>query len=137
MRISDWSSDVCSSDLVVAISDDAADRRWIGALRIAESAADAELQPVAALHDQCAEHAGVLAAPGRMPDHPRLGILVGLLLDQVVAATGLVIRAAPLPPQAFATRVLHRGHACIPRGTLLPPDLLHQLGRPSGRDRMF
>src|SRR3546814_13710212 len=86
MRISDWSSDVCSSDLVVAISDDAADRRWIGALRIAESAADAELQAVAALHDQCAEHAGVLAAPGRMPDPPRLGILVGPVLDQVVAA---------------------------------------------------
>src|SRR3546814_15418269 len=94
MRISDWSSDVCSSDLVVAISDDAADRRWIGALRIAESAADAELQAVAALHDQCAEHAGVLAAPGRMPDHPRLGLLVGDR-KSVVEGTSVSVRVDP------------------------------------------
>src|SRR3546814_5167399 len=28
MRISDWSSDVCSSDLVVQLCDTASDRRW-------------------------------------------------------------------------------------------------------------
>src|SRR3546814_6826139 len=62
-----------------------------------------------------------------MPDHPRLGILVGLVLDQVVAATGLVMRAAPMQHQAFATRVLDRGQACIQRGTVAHLELFHRM----------
>ncbi len=64
------------AETVVAIGNDAAHGRWIGTLCIAEPAADAEAQAIDAFDHQRAEHAGVLAAPGCMPDHACLGILV-------------------------------------------------------------
>src|SRR5690606_37569505 len=73
---------------VVSIGDHAAQRRWFGTLRIAEAGADAEAKAVLAFHHQRPEHARVLAAPRRVPDHPGFGITIRLVLEQVAAAPG-------------------------------------------------
>src|SRR5690606_12900281 len=65
---------------VVAVGHHAADRRWRSALGVAEARADAEAQAVRALDHQRTKHAAVLAPAARVPDHARLGIVVGLVL---------------------------------------------------------
>src|SRR5690606_37209791 len=77
---------------VVAVGHHAADRWRRGALGVGEPRADAEAQAVRALDHQRAEHAAVLALAARMPDHARLGVVVGLVLEQVVAAADPVAR---------------------------------------------
>src|SRR3546814_4001911 len=67
-----------------------ADRRWRGALGVREARADAEAQAVRAFDNQRAEHAMVFAPAAGVPDHARLGVVVGLVLEQATAAADAV-----------------------------------------------
>src|SRR3546814_5516703 len=101
---------------VVAVGDHAADRRWRGALGVGEARADAEAQAVRAFDNQRAEHAAVLALAPRVPDHARLGVVVGLVLEQVAAAADAVARVLVLQHQSFAACGDHRLQQCVEFG---------------------
>src|SRR3546814_11315528 len=84
-----------------------ADRRWRGALGVREARADAEAQAVRAFDNQRAEHAVVFAPAAGVPDHARLGVVVGLVLEQATAAADAVARVLVLPHQPFAAAGAH------------------------------
>ena len=88
---------------VVAIGDEAPDRRRCRALCVGETGADAEAQSVRAFDDQGTEHAAIFAPARGVRDHACLGIIVGLVLEQVFAAADAVARVAMMQHQAFST----------------------------------
>src|SRR3546814_1978965 len=93
MRISDWSSDVCSSDLDEAVGAEVAERIVAGSIRIEDSAGEEVRRPVAeqvrrkGVRREIATGTAVRADPVELVD-PETGVVVELRLDQRERAIG-------------------------------------------------
>src|SRR3546814_8235567 len=81
MRISDWSSDVCSSDLDEAVGAEVAERIVAGSIRIEDSAGEEVRRPVAeqvrrkGVRREIATGTAVRADPVELVD-PETGVVV-------------------------------------------------------------
>src|SRR5690606_8551019 len=73
-----------AGEATVAVGDPAADGRRIGALRVAEAAADAEAAPVRGTHLQRTQAPLKAALAGQVCDDLGLGVCVRLVLEQCV-----------------------------------------------------
>src|SRR3546814_11949096 len=99
MRISDWSSDVCSSDLHHSLAQIAAHEALILAPEYAEDLARSHV--LLALHDTC----GLVATAGwlAMPDRPETARIRKVFVHPAMARRGLastMVRAAEAAARA-------------------------------------
>src|SRR3546814_1563831 len=90
MRISDWSSDVCSSDLAVA-------PRGVGA-RLEQRPALALAEP----RPEARRGGGIIARPGEQPHRQAVGLDLGLLEHARVAAE--LLRESAIDPGGVEPR---------------------------------
>ena len=81
----------------MCIRDRAADARWSRAVGIAQAAAQREAAAMRVLHQQGTDQAGILALAWAIADYPRFGIVERFELEQVVAASGVVMRIDAMP----------------------------------------
>src|SRR5687768_5604583 len=96
--------DAARGEVVIAVRHAAAYGRRMAALLVGEAGANAKLQPIGIANQQGAEHARIFSLPWQVPDHLRLGVLVRLQLEKVIAAFGAIERVVPMQHQAFTAR---------------------------------